>query len=84
MKTNSFHHLALYKVLKEERLNRKVSQANLAKKLGVQQSFISKYEAGERTLDLVELQTICGVLKISLITLIKKYEKEIKNIYGTK
>jgi transcriptional regulator with XRE-family HTH domain len=46
-----------------------------AKGLGKPQAFVSYYESGVRRLDLLELRHICGVLDISLVDLIKKFEK---------
>jgi transcriptional regulator with XRE-family HTH domain len=39
----------------------------MAGRLGVPQSFVSKYETGERRLDLEEVQAICRVLGLSLV-----------------
>lgn len=48
----------------QARLKTGVTQAELAKLLDKPQSFVSKYEKGERRLDVVELITICRVLKV--------------------
>lgn len=48
--------------LRAIRLERGVSQVDLAKGLGVTQSFISKCERGERRLDIIELRNWCRVL----------------------
>ena len=37
-------------------------QVDVAQRLGRPQSFVSKYESGQRRLDLVELRAICGAL----------------------
>ena len=39
----------------------------MAGRLGVPQSFVSKYETGERRLDVGEVQAICRVLGLSLV-----------------
>lgn len=39
----------------------------MAGRLGVPQSFVSKYETGERRLDVEEVQAICRVLGLSLV-----------------
>lgn len=39
----------------------------MAGRLGVPQSFVSKYETGERRLDVEEVQPICRVLGLSLV-----------------
>jgi transcriptional regulator with XRE-family HTH domain len=53
-------------------------QVDLADRLGKPQSFVSKYESGERRLDLIELREICLVLEISLTDFVKRFEREIK------
>ncbi len=41
-------------ILREDRLRAGLTQAALAAKLGRPQSFVAKYEAGERQLDVIE------------------------------
>ena len=53
-------------LLKELRIKKDITQVELAKKLGVPQSFVSKYESGERQLDILELRQICHQIGISL------------------
>ena len=52
------------------------TQADLANRLKVPQSFVSKYETGERRLDLPELRKICKALGISLVEFVRRFEKE--------
>jgi len=52
-----------------------LSQVDLAKKLKRPQSFVSKYERGERRLDLVEFLEIAKAIGIDPIDLIKKLER---------
>ncbi|MBV8130054.1 MAG: helix-turn-helix transcriptional regulator [Planctomycetaceae bacterium] len=56
-----------------------VTQAELAKRLGTDQSFVSKYERGERRLDVVELRAICIALEINLTDFLLDFERELKN-----
>lgn len=42
-----------------------LTQSEVAKKLKRPQSFVSKYESGERRLDLVEFLQICKVLAVN-------------------
>ena len=49
-----------------------MTQAELAKKLRRPQSFVSKYEAGERRLDMAEFVEICRMTGISAHKLVKK------------
>lgn len=51
-------------------------QTDVADRLGVPQSFVSKYERGERSLTLTELETICDVLGMDVVDLILRYRNE--------
>jgi len=59
-------HTRAYTVLRERLVAARqaagLSQAALAKKLGRPQSFVAKYEGGERRVDVVELFEICAIL----------------------
>lgn len=61
-------HLPEYQLLLRHmvraRLKARVSQEELAKAIKKPQSFVSKYENGERRLDIIEFITICRVLKV--------------------
>lgn len=63
-------------LLRQIRIEKNLTQTDLAKKLGQNQSFVSKYESGERRLDLIELKLICNKLGISLIDFVKRFEVE--------
>ena len=55
----SRHHAALRVLLRELRVENGLTQTMLAERLGKPQSFVSKYESGERNLDLIEIYRIC-------------------------
>jgi len=65
---------ALRQVLRSVRTDAGLTQQQLADRLDVPQSFVSKYESGERRLDLVELREICKALGIPLSAFIKRFE----------
>jgi transcriptional regulator with XRE-family HTH domain len=50
--------------LKNARLQAKLLQADLAKRLKKPQSYISKVESGERNLDIIEFTTYCEALSL--------------------
>ena len=52
--------------MKQMRLDAQITQAQLAKMLGKPQSFISKYENGDRSLEISEVYLICKELNKSL------------------
>lgn len=58
-------------LLKQKRKQQKISQKQLAEQLKKPQSFISKYESGERRLDFIEFISIAKLLHIDLSELIK-------------
>jgi transcriptional regulator with XRE-family HTH domain len=59
--------------LRKAREEAGVNQAELGKRLGETQSFISKVERGERRLDFVELDTFCAALGISLVDFARRF-----------
>lgn len=56
--------------LRSARLRREWSQKELAGKLGKPQSYVSKYETGERRLDFIETIRIARVLGLDLTNLV--------------
>jgi transcriptional regulator with XRE-family HTH domain len=54
------------------RVERGLSQAQLAKELARPQSFVSKYESGERRLDFVEVLEIAEVLRLDACDLVRR------------
>lgn len=49
-------------------------QVDVANQLELPQSFVSKYESGERRLDLIELRQVCRVLGVSLGEFVESFE----------
>ncbi len=64
------HHVALRAELKNIRIGANLTQEELAIRLGTKQSFISKYERGERTLDFIEVVRVCNACGYSVSKLI--------------
>jgi ribosome-binding protein aMBF1 (putative translation factor) len=52
--------------LRELRFAKDLTQAELAQRLELPQSYVSKYETGERRLDFVETALVCEALGLSL------------------
>lgn len=52
----------LRRILKQERKKAKLTQWELAKKLNMPLSYVSKYEQGERRIDVVELLDIAQTI----------------------
>jgi transcriptional regulator with XRE-family HTH domain len=68
----------LRQLLREKRLSAHLKQADLAQRLGQYQSFVSKYESGERRLDVIELRTVCEALGTTVETLLSDMDKRQK------
>jgi transcriptional regulator with XRE-family HTH domain len=60
--TPEYEHFRSLLVAARERSG--LTQADISAKLGRPQSFVSKYEAGERRLDVVEFIQVCAVLGV--------------------
>jgi len=69
----------LVELLREQRRSIGMRQADLADAVGVQQSVISKYEAGERRLDLVQLREICIALHTDLPAFVDTFERRLRS-----
>ena len=70
-------HEQLRELLKNVRVSSGLTQADLADRLKMPQSFVSKYESGERRLDVLELRAICKAMGLSLVEFLRKLEKEL-------
>lgn len=61
-------------LLRQIRLEAGLRQIDVAQRLGQPQSFVSKYESGERRLDLFELRQVCAAFGISLTDFVHRFE----------
>ncbi len=59
-------------LLIQERQNKGITQTQLAQKLKKPQSYVSKYENGERRLDIVEFLEVANCIGIDAAEFIKK------------
>lgn len=62
----------LFTELRNVRKAAGLTQAQLAEKLDKPQSYVSKYESGERNLDFVEVLAVCNVCQYPPQNLINK------------
>jgi ribosome-binding protein aMBF1 (putative translation factor) len=70
-----FRHL-----LRDLRERAKLRQVDVAKRLGKPQSFVAKYEAGERRLDFIDTREVCRALGISLVQFSGLLERELSKV----
>ncbi len=61
-------------LLRDVRVEARLTQAEVASRLGQRQSYVSKYELGEHRLDLPQLDEVCGAIGISLGDFVKLYK----------
>lgn len=61
-------------VLRIERKHHKISQKRLAQMLGIEQSYISKTEIGDRRLDVIELLEYCDAMGLTLTEFVFRME----------
>lgn len=77
-KTRLAHEQAIFlALLREVRQEAGLRQRDLAERIGVPQSFVSKCESGERRLDIVELRALCVALGVPLSDFVIRLEKRI-------
>jgi transcriptional regulator with XRE-family HTH domain len=55
-----------------------LSQAQLAKRLAKPQSFVSKFERGERRLDVVEFRSVAQALGLDALRLLRRLYREAR------
>lgn len=67
----------LQDVLRQIRRDADLRQVELAERLGEPQSFVSKYENGERRLDILEVRVICQAVGITLDDFARKLEQSL-------
>ena len=58
-------------LLRQLRLDAGLTQVQVAERLNVPQSFVSKYESGERRLDVMELRHVAEALDSSLSAVVQ-------------
>jgi DNA-binding XRE family transcriptional regulator len=63
------------RLLRRIRLEAKLTQTDLAKLLGVTQARVSKYEQGERRMDILELKRVCDAVGFPLIEFARQFEE---------
>jgi transcriptional regulator with XRE-family HTH domain len=70
---------ALLSVLREIRREAGLRQTELAERLQQPQPFVSRYESGERRLDILELRQVCEAVGISLEDFSRRLESALQN-----
>lgn len=64
--------------LRQTRRAAGITQEQLAAKIGMTQSTVSKCERGERRIDVIELRVICKAIGISLAEFVERLESALR------
>ncbi|HQV94053.1 MAG TPA: helix-turn-helix transcriptional regulator [Anaerolineales bacterium] len=67
-------HNQLRDALLDARRKKGLTQVEVAVLLDKPQSFVSKYESGERRLDVIEFLEVCKALKVNPTTIVQQLE----------
>lgn len=70
-------HRIFVELLKASRQRSGLTQVQLAEKLGLTQSYISKWEHGELRLDMIQLRKYCRALGIGLVEFVTEFESRL-------
>ena len=76
-------HKKLLVLLRRIRLDAGLRQEDLAQRLGKPQPYVSRYESGERRLDILELREVCLALRVKLTDFVREFEKSM-NVQSSK
>ena len=72
-------HTVLRRLLVNARKDAQLTQQQVAAKLGLPQSYVSKYENGERKLDVIEFLAVCDVLGVSTTEIIENIRRSVSS-----
>ena len=65
-------------LLREVRVEAGLTQVELAARIEKDQAYVSRYESGQRRLDVLEIREICQAIGITLGEFVKRLEKILK------
>jgi ribosome-binding protein aMBF1 (putative translation factor) len=68
----------LVSLLREMRIEAGLTQVDLAARIGKDQAYVSRYESGQRRLDVLEVREICQAIGITLEEFAKRLEGALK------
>lgn len=64
-------------LLRSARKDARVTQSELANRLGRDQTYVSKIERFERRADVIEVRAICRALEIDFVEFVKTFEQAL-------
>jgi transcriptional regulator with XRE-family HTH domain len=68
----------LVNLLREMRIEAGLTQVDLAALIEKDQAYVSRYESGQRRLDVLEVREICQAIGITLEGFVRRLEKALK------
>jgi len=68
----------LVSLLREMRVDADLTQTDVAARIEKDQAYVSRYESGQRRLDVLEVREICQAIGITLEEFVRRLEKELK------
>lgn len=76
-KSSGNEYSVLAETLRETRLKAKVTQVELAGRLGWTQSFVSKCDRGAVRLDMVQVRRVCTALGFDFVRFVRAFEQKL-------
>lgn len=70
--------MVFQQLIRELRKEAGLTQSDLAELLKKPQSYVSKYESGERRLDVIELREVCDKCNSTLVSFSRRLEAALK------
>lgn len=68
----------LVSLLREMRIEAGLTQVDLAARIERDQAYVSRYESGQRRLDVLEVREICQVIGVTLEEFARRLESALK------
>ena len=68
----------LVSLLREMRIEASLTQVDLGARIEKDQAYVSRYESGQRRLDVLEVREICQVVGVTLEEFVKRLESALK------
>ena len=68
----------LVSLLREMRIEAGLTQVDLGARIEKDQAYVSRYESGQRRLDVLEVREICQVVGVTLAEFAKRLEGALK------
>ena len=80
--TAGFHsdeHEKFQAVLRGVRAERDLTQAEVARKMSIPQGRVSRFESGQRRMDLVELRRWCLAVGVSMEEIVRRFDEAVRS-----